>query len=144
MAKLSRVKQAEYDAWLVVAAERNVERQRRWAPPGGLEAAERRLAAARERATASAALVTPAMRHRQGIRTGAGRYESYGGCDLCGKSIGMDYYSHPRCNEWGVGVQLHRRCQETLLAMGDDAAHEALLASHERERAVQRPGEEGR
>jgi len=42
----------------------------------------------------------------------SGRYAEVARCEICGKSVGLNYYSLPDCNQTGFGVVVHRECAE--------------------------------
>ena len=46
---------------------------------------------------------------RQKNRSG-GKYSKYPICELCGKTVSVDYSSDLRCNATGFGLLLHKRC----------------------------------
>ena len=51
-----------------------------------------------------------AVRQRTRSRD-TGRYSKLNPCEICGKSAGVEYFSHPLCNEMrGDGLVLCRRC----------------------------------
>lgn len=46
-----------------------------------------------------------------------GRYAKTNPCEVCDKSAGIDYYSHPLCNKWGYGVVLCKKCAKATEGM---------------------------
>jgi hypothetical protein len=49
---------------------------------------------------------------RQQRRKSSGQYDEYNRCEVCGKTVGDDYCSHVKCNEWGFLISLCHACEE--------------------------------
>lgn len=50
------------------------------------------------------------VRQHEDYRTGDGKYALVNPCEVCGKSAGVSYYSHPLTDEWGFALILCKRC----------------------------------
>ena len=57
-------------------------------------------------------------------------------CELCGLTVGTDYYSDWRCNTHGVGVVVHTRCAVVLSPLPDARFVALLAAAREAHRVV--------
>jgi len=65
-----------------------------------------------------------AQKERQFHRERGGKYKKFNPCEVCGKSVGQEYFSDSRCSTEleGRGVTLHERCADRLARL---PAHEA-------------------
>lgn len=70
--------------------------------------------------------LTSAQESRQRARSsGTGKYRKHNPCELCGKSVGEDYYSLSWTNEapfHGRGLVLHEKCADVLEGAGKSEA----------------------
>ncbi len=56
-----------------------------------------------------------------------GRFSITNRCEMCGKSAGVDYFSDPRCNDFGCGVCLCESCVGKADGMTDDELKDACV-----------------
>lgn len=70
---------------------------------------------------------TEDQKYRQRFRGDHGRYEEVARCEWCGKRVGVDYCSDPRCNTMGYGLTLHDKCAAVVQRIPDAEYADAFL-----------------